>query len=43
MLSGMTIFCGTIYYQALTEDQKLRKITPYGGMLLIAAWLSMVV
>lgn len=43
MVSGMTVFCGTIYYHALTEEKSLRKFTPYGGMLLIAAWLSMVV
>ena len=43
MVSGMTVFCGTIYYHALTEEKSLRKFTPYGGMLLIAAWLGMVV
>jgi uncharacterized membrane protein YgdD (TMEM256/DUF423 family) len=43
LLSGMALFCGTIYYHALTEEKSLRKFTPYGGMLLIAAWLSMVI
>jgi uncharacterized membrane protein YgdD (TMEM256/DUF423 family) len=43
MLGGMTIFCGTIYYQALTEDLRFRKATPFGGILLIVAWLSMIV
>jgi uncharacterized membrane protein YgdD (TMEM256/DUF423 family) len=43
MVGGMTIFCGTIYYHALTEEKTFRQYTPYGGMMLIAAWLSMVV
>lgn len=42
MLTGMSLFCGTIYYHALTEEKSLRKFTPYGGMLLICGWLSMV-
>lgn len=41
MTTGMVIFCGTIYYHALTEDNSLRKYTPYGGILLIIAWASM--
>ncbi|TRY73452.1 hypothetical protein TCAL_02226 [Tigriopus californicus] len=41
-LGGMTIFCGTIYYHALTEEKSLRKFTPYGGFLLIGGWLSLV-
>merc|ERR1712141_140252 len=41
MIGGMSIFCGTIYYHALTEDKQYRKITPYGGVLLIVAWLSL--
>ena len=41
MIGGMSIFCGTIYYHALTEDKQYRKITPYGGVLLICAWLSL--
>ena len=41
MVCGMTIFCGTIYYHALTEEKMFRRYTPYGGMMLIAAWLSM--
>lgn len=41
LISGMTIFCGTIYYHALTEEKSLRKFTPTGGVLLILAWASM--
>merc|ERR1719167_1291290 len=42
LLSGMVIFSGTTYYHALTGDTNIRKYTPYGGMLLIVAWLSFV-
>ena len=42
MIGGMLSFCGTCYYHAFTGDKQYRKLTPYGGMMLIAAWLSMV-
>ena len=42
MIGGMTVFCGTIYYHALTEEKTLRKYTPYGGVMLIMAWLTLV-
>ena len=42
MVGGMTVFCGTIYYHALTEEKALRKYTPYGGVMLIMAWLTLV-
>jgi len=42
MIGGMLTFCGTCYYHAFTGDKQYRKLTPYGGMMLIAAWLSMV-
>jgi uncharacterized membrane protein YgdD (TMEM256/DUF423 family) len=42
MVGGMTLFCGTIYYHALTEEKTFRRYTPYGGMMLIAAWISMI-
>merc|ERR1719189_1558534 len=41
MVGGMATFCGTTYYHAFTGDKQYRKLTPYGGILLIAAWLSM--
>ena len=43
MATGMTIFCGTIYYHALTKEKDLRKYTPYGGIVLMLAWVSMVI
>jgi len=39
---GTTVFCGTIYYHALTNEKQLRKYTPYGGIVLMLGWLSMV-
>jgi len=40
MSAGMLLFCGSCYYHALTGSTVIRRITPYGGMLLIAAWAS---
>ena len=42
MIGGMTVFCGTNYYLALTEETTLRKFTPYGGSALILAWLTFI-
>lgn len=42
-VSGTLIFCGTCYYNGLTADKTYNKYTPTGGMLLIAAWLSMII
>ncbi|GAB0099204.1 transmembrane protein 256 [Sergentomyia squamirostris] len=40
-LLGMTMFSGTLYYRALTGDQRFRKLTPTGGICFILGWLSM--
>ncbi|CAB3993675.1 Hypothetical predicted protein [Paramuricea clavata] len=40
-LIGQLLFCGSLYVAALTKDKTFGKPAPYGGMLLIAAWLSM--
>lgn len=42
MVGGISVFCGTCYYHALTGDKQFRQFTPYGGVLLILAWLSLV-
>lgn len=42
ILFGMMMFCGPCYVHALTGNVGIRKITPYGGMLLIAGWASMI-
>uniref|UniRef100_A0A2P2HYC2 Transmembrane protein 256 homolog n=1 Tax=Hirondellea gigas TaxID=1518452 RepID=A0A2P2HYC2_9CRUS len=39
---GMLIFCGSCYYYALTGNRSVRQYTPYGGMMLIAGWLALV-
>lgn len=41
--SGIVIFSGSIYYQAITGDSSVRTITPFGGILLIAGWLAMAI
>jgi len=39
---GTTIFSGTCYYYALTGQGEVRRATPWGGIILILAWLSLV-
>ena len=41
LTSGMVLFSGSCYYHALTENAKVRVVTPYGGVLLILGWLAM--
>ncbi|CAF1243487.1 unnamed protein product [Adineta ricciae] len=40
LISGITLFCGPMYYHAIQNDARYRRITPYGGLLLLAGWLS---
>jgi len=40
---GTLIFSGTCYYYAMTQERWVRKITPYGGFLLIFGWLSVAI
>lgn len=40
-LSGTIVFSGTCYYYAITDNKDVSKWTPYGGVTLILAWLSM--
>ncbi|CAF0868008.1 unnamed protein product [Rotaria sordida] len=42
-ISGLTLFCGPIYYHAIRNDTQFRRVTPYGGIFLIAGWLSIAV
>ncbi|CAG5125718.1 unnamed protein product [Candidula unifasciata] len=42
MTVGLSLFCGSCYYHALTANTVIRKVTPYGGFLLIFAWASFV-
>ncbi|XP_051851812.1 transmembrane protein 256 isoform X2 [Antechinus flavipes] len=41
LTSGISFFCGSFYYQALTEDTKAMSIAPVGGCLLILGWLAL--
>ena len=40
-LAGSTLFSGSLYLLVLTGVRKLGAITPIGGLILIAAWLSL--
>ncbi|KAM9426734.1 transmembrane protein 256 [Pholidichthys leucotaenia] len=42
LLAGMGMFCGPLYYQALTRDPGFSKMAPMGGMSMIAGWLAMI-
>lgn len=42
LLAGGLLFTGSCYAAALTGDKKNGKLAPYGGMLMIAGWLSLV-
>lgn len=40
--SGILLFAGSIYLLVLTEQRWLGPVTPIGGLLLIAGWVSLV-
>ncbi|XP_077445329.1 transmembrane protein 256 [Stigmatopora argus] len=42
LITGMGMFCGSLYHQAMTGDPILRKVAPVGGMAMIAGWLALV-
>jgi uncharacterized membrane protein YgdD (TMEM256/DUF423 family) len=39
LVLGTIIFAGTLYVMALTDLRWLGAITPFGGLLMMAAWL----
>lgn len=41
LTAGMVLFSGSCYYHALTGNQRVRYVTPYGGILLILGWLAL--
>ncbi|KAF5286352.1 hypothetical protein FQR65_LT12646 [Abscondita terminalis] len=41
MLCGTILFCGPCYYHAFTGDDRYGCLAPFGGTVLILAWLSM--
>ena len=40
--SGILLFSGSIYLLVLTKFRWLGPVTPIGGLLLIAGWLSLI-
>ncbi|XP_032817559.1 transmembrane protein 256 homolog [Petromyzon marinus] len=42
LTAGTVLFCGSCYAHALElADGRVRSITPFGGMCLIAGWLAL--
>lgn len=41
MLLGIFLFCGSSYYHCITGNEEIIQLTPYGGQVLIFAWISM--
>ncbi|XP_068960126.1 transmembrane protein 256 isoform X1 [Petaurus breviceps papuanus] len=41
LTSGISLFCGSFYYQTLTGDTMAMPIAPVGGSLLILGWLAL--
>ena len=37
------LFCGPMYYYAIRDDTRFRRVPPYGGIFLIAGWFSIAV
>lgn len=40
-LGGAVVFCGTLYAMALGGPRILGAVTPIGGLLFLAGWLSL--
>ncbi|UYV71350.1 TMEM256 [Cordylochernes scorpioides] len=43
MTSGVLMFSGPCYHFALTGSRLMKPVTPYGGTLLILAWLAFLI
>jgi uncharacterized membrane protein YgdD (TMEM256/DUF423 family) len=41
--AGMVVFCGSLYLLALTGVKSLGAITPLGGLLLLAGWITLAI
>jgi uncharacterized membrane protein YgdD (TMEM256/DUF423 family) len=41
LLTGILLFCGSLYALALSGYPGLGMITPFGGLLLLAGWLCL--
>lgn len=40
-LGGVLVFCGSLYLLALTQARWLGAITPIGGLLFLAGWVTL--
>lgn len=40
LLTGIVIFCGSLYALALTGNRKLGALTPLGGLAFVAGWCT---
>ncbi|CAG9313514.1 unnamed protein product [Blepharisma stoltei] len=39
--AGVSLFCLPLYYYAKTEDSKFNFAMPWGGVLMMASWLTL--
>lgn len=42
MAAGCLLFCGPMYYRAMTGDKTFIQVATCGGFCLIAAWASLI-
>lgn len=42
-VSGLLLFCGSLYGYAVTEVVTLARITPVGGVCFLAGWIALAV
>jgi uncharacterized membrane protein YgdD (TMEM256/DUF423 family) len=40
---GVLLFCGSLYVMALTGVSALGRVTPFGGLFLLAGWVALLV
>lgn len=43
MLAGIVLFSGSLYILSVTQINKFGAITPFGGILFLAAWILVIV
>lgn len=42
-VGGMMVFSGSCYHYGITGEESLNRYTPFGGMMYILAWLSLMI
>lgn len=43
MLAGIVLFSGSLYILSVTQINKFGAITPFGGILFLAAWILVII